>query len=307
MISRVENIAPSARSELIQISFFGITLLYLLLIGCLSWILRQRLGRELKSLYKLQSWLKSFHPGNSSNLPLDNPSAIDEFKTLSEIARESVCHYDKLYTGQKQFAENAAIELSEPLAACFSQVDDIISENDMERRHKELKSLRQALGGVIRLNDSLLALSRIESMETLEPREIYMNDLIHETLREINELYEDKALHLRFTEKESLVCTMNYGLARLLIDKLLKNAYVHNTKEGRVEIVTTRDTLIISNTGADKLLDDEFLTRRFTRRESRETFGGEGLAIVRSITELYSIQIRYEYKEGMHHFTLSFH
>ena len=101
-----------------------------------------------------------------------------------------------------------------------------------------------------------------------------------------------KALHLRVSEKESLVCTMNESLATTLITNLIKNAYVHNYEKGDIGITISRRMLTIANTGIDKTLDKELLFARFASQSKQQESTGLGLAIVKSIVDLYSIRIR---------------
>lgn len=111
---------------------------------------------------------------------------------------------------------------------------ELLSEHPdcTEDQLKEIAGLHQALNGIIRLNKSLLLLSRIDNKQFPETRDICLNHLIHKILEGINDIYERKALHLRVSEKESLVCTMNESLATTLITNLIKNAYVHNYEKG---------------------------------------------------------------------------
>ena len=172
---------------------------------------------------------------------------------------------------------------------------------------KEIAGLHQALNGIIRLNKSLLLLSRIDNKQFPETRDICLNHLIHKILEGINDIYERKALHLRVSEKESLVCTMNESLATTLITNLIKNAYVHNYEKGDIGITISRRMLTIANTGIDKTLDKELLFARFASQSKQQESTGLGLAIVKSIVDLYSIRIDYQYANGMHTFTLLFY
>ena len=186
---------------------------------------------------------------------------------------------------------------------------ELLSEHPdcTEDQLKEIAGLHQALNGIIRLNKSLLLLSRIDNKQFPETRDICLNHLIHKILEGINDIYERKALHLRVSEKESLVCTMNESLATTLITNLIKNAYVHNYEKGDIGITISRRMLTIANTGIDKTLDKELLFARFASQSKQQESTGLGLAIVKSIVDLYSIRIDYQYANGMHTFTLLFY
>ena len=85
---------------------------------------------------------------------------------------------------------------------------------------------------------------------------------------------KEKTLHLRVSEKESLVCTMNESLATTLITNLIKNAYVHNYEKGDIGITISRRMLTIANTGIDKTLDKELLFARFASQSKQQESNG---------------------------------
>ena len=257
------------QEDMIETIIWSMAVLYIALISCILFVIHRGFKKSFKPLYKLLSWLKSFQVGKY-NPPLNNPTPIEEFKILNETVQESVNQSDKLYNKQRHFVENAAHELQTPLAVCMNKLE-LLSE------------------------------------QFPETRDICLNHLIHKILEGINDIYERKALHLRVSEKESLVCTMNESLATTLITNLIKNAYVHNYEKGDIGITISRRMLTISNTGIDKTLDKELLFARFASQSKQQESTGLGLAIVKSIVDLYSIRIDYQYANGMHTFTLLFY
>lgn len=295
------------QEDMIETIIWSMAVLYIALISCILFMIHRGFKRGFKPLYKLLSWLKSFQVGKY-NPPLNNPTPIEEFKILNETVQESVNQSDKLYNKQRHFVENAAHELQTPLAVCMNKLELLSEHPDCtEDQLKEIAGLHQALNGIIRLNKSLLLLSRIDNKQFPETRDICLNHLIHKILEGINDIYERKALHLRVSEKESLVCTMNESLATTLITNLIKNAYVHNYEKGDIGITISRRMLTIANTGIDKTLDKELLFARFASQSKQQESTGLGLAIVKSIVDLYSIRIDYQYANGMHTFTLLFY
>ena len=146
------------------------------------------------------------------------------------------------------------------------QIRIIKRTSRLHRRSTERDRWLASSVGIIRLNKSLLLLSRIDNKQFPETRDICLNHLIHKILEGINDIYERKALHLRVSEKESLVCTMNESLATTLITNLIKNAYVHNYEKGDIGITISRRMLTIANTGIDKTLDCPFCQPKQTTR-----------------------------------------
>lgn len=295
------------KEDMIETIVWSMAILYLSLIGCILLVIHLAFRRSFKPLYKLLGWLKNFHVGKPL-APLDIPTPIEEFGILAEAVRESSRRTNESYNKQKQFVENASHELQTPLAICMNKLE-LLSENPdcTELQFKEIAVLHQALNGIIRLNKSLLLLSRIENKQFPDTREICLNHLIKEMLEDFNEMYEHKAVHLSFEEKEPLVATLNESLASTLIANLVKNAFVHNYEEGSIRLSIDRRTLLIANTAHSGPLDTEALFNRFARQTRQKDSTGLGLAIVKSIADLYTIRIEYGYEQEMHSFRLTFH
>lgn len=295
------------KEDMIETIVWSMAILYLSLVGCILLVIHLAFRRSFKPLYKLLGWLKNFHVGKPL-APLDIPTPIEEFGILTEAVRESSRRTNELYNKQKQFVENASHELQTPLAICMNKLE-LLSENPdcTEQQFKEIAVLHQALNGIIRLNKSLLLLSRIENKQFPDTREICMNHLIKEMLEDFNEMYEHKAIHLTFEEKEPLIATLNESLASTLIANLVKNAFVHNYEEGHILLSIDRRTFTIANTAHAGPLDTEVLFNRFARQTRHKESTGLGLAIVKSIADLYAIRIEYAYEGAMHSFRLTFH
>lgn len=294
------------QEDMVETIIWSMLVLYVLLIGCILYVVHRGFRKSLRPLYRLLNWLQDFHVGKTFS-PLDNPTRIDEFKILNEAVLRSSSHSSDLYNRQKQFVENVAHELQTPLAICMNKLE-LLSENTSctEEQLKEIAGLHFTLTNIIRMNKSLLLLSRIENNQFPDTREININRLIRPMTEDFKEIYEHKAVRLQINEKETLDCTINESLASTLIANLLKNAYVHNCEGGSIMITTTADSLTIVNTGINKPLDVNLLFGRFSRQSNQQESTGLGLAIVKSIADLYGIQIDYRYKGGFHEILLKF-
>lgn len=294
------------KEDMVETILWTMALLYLSLIGCILLVIHLAFRNSFKPLYKLLQWLKLFHLGKD-NPPLHNPTRIEEFGILTATVEESSRRSHALYKQQKQFVENASHELQTPLAICLNKLE-LLGENPdcTESQLREIASLQQTVGRVIRLNKSLLLLSRIDNKQFPDTREICLNTLIGDLLESFGELYAHKAIHLETDDRIPLLCTMNESLATTLVTNLVKNAFVHNHEEGRITVATGRQTLTVANTGQPAPLDTAHLFSRFARQTERKESTGLGLAIVKSIADLYAIRITYTFEENLHIFRLVF-
>ena len=94
---------------------------------------------------------------------------------------------------------------------------------------------------------------------------------------------------------------INESLAVMLVSNLLKNAYLHNSDNGRIEVVVKDKGFIVANTG-ENALDSSKIFTRFYQGSKKEGSTGLGLALVYTICKANNINIVYEFKDGMHAF-----
>jgi len=98
----------------------------------------------------------------------------------------------------------------------------------------------------------------------------------------------------------------NPALIEILVNNLLRNAYIHNLPDGWVDIQLSTTKLVIKNSGPVLEGDPERLFDRFRKGRVDNRTTGLGLALVRQIAQLYHYDIRYTYEKGVHKLQLSF-
>lgn len=294
------------QEDMIETIIWSMAILYILLIGCILLVIHQGFKSSFRPLFNLLEWLKEFQVGKV-NRPLVNDTAIDEFKILNDAVEESTKQSEMLYNRQRQFVENAAHELQTPLAVCMNRLELLSEHKDCtDSLLQEMAGLHYALNGIIRLNKSLLLLSRIENKQFPETRDVNINQLTHDIIDNIKEIYEEKGIKITIKESGTIVCNMNDSLASTLIMNLVKNAYVHNVNNGKINIELSDDRFVIENSGYGEIPDTDKMFTRFSSQTKSSESTGLGLAIVKSIAGLYSIDVRYSYRENSHIFTLLF-
>lgn len=293
------------RDDMVEAMLWYLGALFLLFLICTSIGIRVVLKGVFRPLHKLLDWLQSIHPGTEVPV-LDNPTKIGEFRQLSDAAVDMGNRSFNAYQGQKQFIENASHELQTPLAIARGKVELLAeSEGLTEQQMKELDEIYSTLGRAVKLNKSLLLLSRIENGQYTEVEDVSVNEILDNLLPDLMDIYEHKHVRLICEQGEqSFVIRCNHSLAQILISNLVKNALLHNQERGELQILTTLNSLVIKNTG-DMPLDSEKLFRRFYRgTEGKKDSTGLGLAIARSIALSASLKLTYEWQNGMHCFLL---
>ncbi len=300
MISIVE------REDMIEALLSYLSVLFLLFLLSTSVGIRLVLKNTFQPLNRLMDWLHDIHPDQPIP-PLKSPSKIKEFRELTQAAIEMGNRAHQIYHEQKQFIENASHELQTPLAIAQGKVELLAESDGMTEKHlKELEAIHTTLGRAIKLNKSLLLLSRIENGQYSEIENIPVDALIDRHLPDLMEIYAEKRIHLSRRQSEKpFIIRCDPSLAHILLSNLLKNALLHSPDGGTLSVITTENSLTVKNSG-DAPLDKGRLFRRFYHHTptKKKDSTGLGLAIAYSIARAASLQLQYEWEEGTHIFKI---
>ena len=293
------------RDDMVEAMLWYLGALFLLFLICTSIGIQLVLKGVFRPLHRLLDWLHCIQPGKEVP-PLDNPTKIREFRQLSDAALDMGNRSYKAYEEQKQFIENASHELQTPLAIVRGKVELLAeSEGMTEQQMEQLDEIYATLGRAVKLNKSLLLLSRIENGQYTEMEDVSVDEILYELLPDLMDIYEHKQVRLiRKREEQPFIIRCNHSLAQILVSNLVKNSLLHNREGGELQVLTTPTSLVIKNTG-DVPLDGEKLFRRFYHgMDGKKDSTGLGLAIARSIALSSSLKLTYEWQDGMHTFRL---
>ena len=293
------------RDDMVEAMLWYLGALFLLFLICTSIGIQLVLKGVFRPLHRLLDWLHCIQPGKEVP-PLDNPTKIREFRQLSDAALDMGNRSYKAYEEQKQFIENASHELQTPLAIVRGKVELLAeSEGMTEQQMEQLDEIYATLGRAVKLNKSLLLLSRIENGQYTEMEDVSVDEILDELLPDLMDIYEHKQVRLiRKREEQPFIIRCNHSLAQILVSNLVKNSLLHNREGGELQVLTTPASLVIKNTG-DVPLDGEKLFRRFYHgMDGKKDSTGLGLAIARSIALSSSLKLTYEWQDGMHTFRL---
>ena len=293
------------RDDMVEAMLWYLGALFLLFLICTSIGIQLVLKGVFRPLHRLLDWLHCIQPGKEVP-PLDNPTKIREFRQLSDAALDMGNRSYKAYEEQKQFIENASHELQTPLAIVRGKVELLAeSEGMTEQQMEQLDEIYATLGRAVKLNKSLLLLSRIENGQYTEMEDVSVDEILDELLPDLMDIYEHKQVRLiRKREEQPFIIRCNHSLAQILVSNLVKNSLLHNREGGELQVFTTPASLVIRNTG-DAPLDGEKLFRLFYHgMDGKKDSTGLGLAIARSIALSSSLKLTYEWQDGMHTFRL---
>lgn len=291
--------------ELLEDLLTALIALYIMLVVSIVIINHIILKKAWKSFYMLLDKLKLFKLGSGTSFK-STESPIEEFKILGKELEEMLQRNEAIYSSQKQFIENASHELQTPLAISINKLE-LFAENNIlpEEQMMEIGKITDTLNRLVRMNKSLLMLSKIENQQFGDEEVVNFNELILQLVDDYSDLAEFKMVKIAVTENAVLKLAMNRGLAVALISNLLKNALVHNHHNGFVEFSIDENSFSIVNSGVNSPLNADAIFNRFYRHTTTNESTGLGLAIVKSIINSYSISILYSFKNN-HSFKVTF-
>ena len=260
------------KDDLQEAILWWIVYLYLFLLLAILLVNVLGLHRTLRPLYALLRWFDSYTVGGK-NAPLVNDTKVVEFRRLNEAANRYAERAESLFERQKQFIGNAS---------------------------------QGTLDYLVRLNRSLLLLSKIENGQFPETEQVDFNAQVRRMAEDMEEIYAGREMRFELHEQGHLFVRMNPSLAASLVSNLLKNAYVHGDRGGTVSVTVAPHELRVCNSGGGGALDAEHIFERFYQGTKKEGSTGLGLSIVDAVCRLYGLRVGYSYINRCHCFSVHF-
>jgi signal transduction histidine kinase len=233
-------------------------------------------------------------------------SDIEEFIELKKVLENMTRRLSRDYGELRDYTSHTTHELQTPLAVIKSKTELLLQSDRVgEEEIKLIKAIYTSADHLSRLNSALALITRIENQQFTEKKPIKLSELANHHLEMLGEIIELRKLKVsRSYQDPDLAVTMDPGLADILMTNLLKNAVVHNTDGGSIEIDIHAGEFSIRNSGEPLAVDPADLFSRFTRDASKSGNFGLGLSLVQKICDFYGLTISYRNEDKMHIFTL---
>lgn len=253
-----------------------------------------------KSFYSLLQQLKTYKIEQTQEV-LSTEIPIREFDELQSEINKMIARNQTTFQQQKQFIGNASHELQTPLAILSNRLENLMQNSELtENNLVELGKIHESLHRLIKLNQSLLFISKVENNQFITTENVNFNLLTQNILDEFSDLIQFKNLKIEKVLAETFETKINLELAQILVSNLIRNAITHTQKNGWIQINITQNQFIIKNLSvSNQALDPTQIFERFHKENQDKNNTGLGLAIVKSIIKLYpSLHIRYKFQEG---------
>lgn len=261
---------------------------------------------NMKPIYRLTDWLRNRKANEAIPQP-DSRIKAQEFKEIESAVLEASEKSRQVYEEQKRFIGHASHEIQTPIAICRNRLELLVDNTQLdETQLSEIQKTLDTLNYISRLNKSLLLISKIDNHQFKEETEINIQQIVNQTLDNLTEIYENLNIKVETIENESITVKMDPTLASSLVTNLLKNAFVHNHPNGTISIKLKNNTLTIGNTGINEPLDENAVFQTFYKKGENTHSTGLGLAIAKAVCTEYGFEIRYQFVENQHIFSVKF-
>ena len=278
--------------------------LYVLLIVCVVLINKVILERLWHPFYSFLRQLMSYQIGGKVTFPAE-VTTTKEFADLHHAVSVLLDRTTESYEKQKQFIGNASHELQTPLAIAISKLELLLESGGLSAEQAmQATEVLSIVERMVKLNKSLLLLTKIENKQFMDNQRLSLNALIKESCAVLHDYVEIRNINLGIQEDENLEVVMDATLASILTSNLIRNALFHNIEQGVVEIVVGAKSFTVRNTGKPEPLNVDLIFTRFSSQTEKSSGSGLGLAIVKAIADLYGYTIEYRYEHNKHSFEI---
>lgn len=294
------------KNDLIGTILWWILALYLILLLTVILITLVVLQKSMRPLYKILDWLNAYTPGKfHSRLSIDTD--IHEFRQLEKVTTEATDRSDKAFEKQKQFIGNASHELQTPLAVLGGRIDWMLDNDSLgEESVGELVQMKRELGHIVRLNKTLLLLTKIDNDQFPDQTDVNLSSMVLSQKELYEEIFSSKRISCSVQVPDGpVIIRMNETLASILVTNIIKNAFVHSPEGGTVALTLTENELVVANSG-DSPLDQGRIFDRFYQGAKKDGSTGLGLALAKTIADRNGLRLNYSYEDGMHLFRIGF-
>ncbi|CAM3856549.1 sensor histidine kinase [Sphingobacterium prati] len=293
-------------SDLIKNLFYSVVILFILLVVSIVSLNKVVIERLWSPLYRFLDQLTKFRLGKSDDKPAMDTN-IQEFKDLQLAVSTLIRHNEETYEQQKQFIGNASHELQTPLAIMINKLEMVAETEGLQpEQSNAIAEVLNTAERLVRLNKSLLLLTKIENRQYLNNEDLSLNKLVTHAVDELEEIAAFKNIVIKVHQHQELNLRLDSSLANIIVSNLIRNALFHNKEGGEVNIAITENSLAVANTSLQGALDAEQVFSRFYKSDTSSKGSGLGLAIVQAICNLYGFSISYNYADSQHTFKINF-
>lgn len=262
-----------------------------------------------KSFQPIEQIIKKLKEINVKNLSkrlerLDNDDEIDNLSyEINNLLKRLEISFDKI----TQFSSDASHELKTPLTIMRGEIE--IALRKLRSPEEYQLSLNNCLDEVLIIQqtvDDLLYLAQSEEQNDIFTEDVYLDEIICESIQELSPLAKLKKIKINSEIKSVSTIIGNSKLLKIAINNILKNAINFSHEESNVLVnsyvenewvfLTVKDFGIgISKEDLNKIFEKFYRTDKSRNKNSGGT--GLGLSITHKIIENHEGIISFQSEE----------
>jgi len=198
------------------------------------------------------------------------------------------------------FIQDTTHELNTPISTILTNVEMIEAFGKHEKNVNELRRIEIASKTLSRIYDDLTYLN-LNHQYHRHIIDVNMSDLVQERMAYFTSMAEAKKLKQVLNITSNVILQIDKNDALRLVDNLISNAIKYNKHEGILEVILTKEMLIVCDTGIGiNAKDLKYVMQRFKRANKSEGGFGIGLHIVSQVCDnyAYGLEIKSVIHEG---------
>lgn len=293
------------KNDLFQSILWWVVALYVVLLLITLGVTMLIFYGNMRPMYAILRWLDDYKPGVKPS-PVPITADVKEFARLGRALQGAIDRSEELVERQSQFIGNASHELQTPLAIIGNRVEWLLDEGNLtDEQGAELFKIQSTLTRAVRLNKTLLLLTKIENGKFPDIVQVDVARLVQDSVEMYSEIYASRQMTVQVDIEDDVKVEMNESLAATLVSNLIKNMYVHSAEGAEGRVVVGNNQLVVENDGEQTLDSDRIFDRFYQGPKSKGSMG-LGLPLVAAVCRTYSLGVKYQFKAGRHCFIVDF-
>ncbi len=284
------------RSKLINKFIVSLFWMFLFLLISTIMVNTLALKKTWKPFYQVLDYLNDFRLDKRYQKRQMESTNIREFVMLDESVKNLIDTNIEIFESQKQFIENVSHEMQTPLTIGLHKLEllaenDGLSENQLQNIGEIIESFKRLSG----LNKSLLLLSKIQNKQFPAEDNIDFDIIFSNTINILSDLIDFWEIKLDYRKKSKFIYKMNKDLSEIMVMNLVKNAIIHNHRNGEIQIKMNAFGFTIENSGTNEPIPPDRLFQRFSKNTDNKSSTGLGLSIVKAVSMVSNLKIEYKF------------
>jgi len=260
------------------------------------WLITLALTRPIK---RLTQYANNIRVGEKTDFPKMDSSEIGDMGRAFEKMRQAP--EGKKYV--EKYVQTLTHEIKSPISAIKGAAELLEEDMDADQRITFLSNIRNETQRIEDLVDRMLALSSLESMNTLTRKEnVRFNELVKRVIEELKANVSQKDIKLVKNLEDNIQISGDPFLIKQAISNLLQNAVDFSPVNSQIMISAhsknNKIIFIVEDNGpgiedfAKQKIFDKFFSMR--RQDTGQKSTGLGLNLVKEIAELHNGTIQLE-------------